>query len=48
MCSEAALRVIAGIDTALVTACRPGAEALLPSLYAKARTKDDQSVRRRE
>ncbi|WP_257232541.1 DUF402 domain-containing protein [Streptomyces sp. Rer75] len=40
-----ALRVIADTDTALVTACCPGAEALWPSLYARARSTGEPSVR---
>ncbi|MGR3932402.1 DUF402 domain-containing protein [Streptomyces sp. BRA346] len=40
-----ALRVIADTDTALVTACCPGAEALWPSLYARARRTGEPSVR---
>ncbi|TLS45386.1 DUF402 domain-containing protein [Streptomyces montanus] len=43
--SEQALRVIEDTDTAMVTACCPGAEARWPSLYARARS-DDRSVRR--
>ncbi|MFI6730220.1 DUF402 domain-containing protein [Streptomyces sp. R-74717] len=41
--SEQALRVLEDTGTALVTACTPGAEALWPSLHAKARA--DRSVR---
>ncbi|AEM88696.1 hypothetical protein [Streptomyces violaceusniger] len=40
-----ALRVLEDTDTALVTACRPGAEARWPSLYTKARTDGDRSAR---
>jgi hypothetical protein len=43
--SEQALRVLADIDEALVTACAPGAEARWPALYAKARDDGDRSVR---
>lgn len=43
--SALALRVIGDTDEALVTACAPGAEARWASLYAKARTDDDRSVR---
>lgn len=43
--SEQALRVIEDSDTALVTACRPGAEALWPSLYAKAHTDGARTMR---
>ncbi|WP_254708113.1 DUF402 domain-containing protein [Streptomyces lunaelactis] len=43
--SKQALRVIADSPEALVSACSPGAEALWPSLYAKARADDDRSVR---
>ncbi|WP_251017821.1 hypothetical protein [Streptomyces sp. ISL-1] len=43
--SELALRVIADSTEALVSACLPGAEALWPSLYAKARVDGDRSVR---
>ncbi|MFF3342985.1 hypothetical protein [Streptomyces flavidovirens] len=43
--SEQALRVLADTGEALVTACAPGAEARWPTLYAKARTEGDRSVR---
>ena len=43
--SEQALRVIADTDTALVTACCPGAEARWPSLYARARSTGEPSAR---
>ncbi|WP_406730138.1 hypothetical protein [Streptomyces sp. NBC_01794] len=42
---RAGLRVVDDTDTALVTACAPGAETRWPSLYAKARTDGDRSVR---
>ncbi|WP_421110342.1 DUF402 domain-containing protein [Streptomyces sp. NEAU-S77] len=45
MWSEAALRVIADTDTTLVTACCPGAEALWPSPYDRARSVGEPSVR---
>ncbi|MYR86285.1 DUF402 domain-containing protein [Streptomyces sp. SID685] len=43
--SELALRVVADIGEALVTACAPGAQARWPSLYAQARAEGDRSVR---
>lgn len=43
--SEQALRVIADTGEVLVTACRPGAEALWPSLYTESRAGDDRAVR---
>ncbi|WP_392674592.1 DUF402 domain-containing protein [Streptomyces sp. LN785] len=43
--SEQALRVIEDTDTALVTACCPGAETLWPALYARARSDGDPSLR---
>ncbi len=43
--SEQALRVIEDSDVALVTACHPGAEALWPSLYAKAHADGDRTMR---
>jgi hypothetical protein len=43
--SEQALRVVEDSCAALVTACCPGAEALWPSLYAKARAGGDPSAR---
>lgn len=43
--SEQALRVVADTGEALVTACAPGAEAMWPALYAKARADGDRSVR---
>ncbi|MGP3635338.1 DUF402 domain-containing protein [Streptomyces sp. 24-1644] len=43
--SELALRVVADTGEALVTACAPGAQALWPALYAKARVDGDRSVR---
>jgi hypothetical protein len=43
--SAQALRVIEDTDVALIAACRPGAQALWPSLYAKARSDGDRSVR---
>ncbi|MGW3653625.1 DUF402 domain-containing protein [Streptomyces sp. NPDC000878] len=43
--SEQALCVVADTSEALVTACVPGAEARWPSLYVKARSDGDRSVR---
>ncbi|MFD3658436.1 DUF402 domain-containing protein [Streptomyces sp. NPDC058620] len=43
--SEQALRVITDSGEALATACAPGAQALWPALYAKARVDGDRSVR---
>ncbi|MFE4800369.1 DUF402 domain-containing protein [Streptomyces sp. NPDC056708] len=43
--SAKALRVIADTGEALVTACAPGAQALWPSLYAKARADGNRTVR---
>ncbi|MCM2416479.1 hypothetical protein [Streptomyces sp. RKAG290] len=43
--SEQALRVLLDSTEALVTACPPGAQAVWPSLYAKARADGDPSVR---
>ncbi|MEW1693279.1 DUF402 domain-containing protein [Streptomyces sp. NPDC091265] len=43
--SEQALRVLLDSAEALVTACPPGAQAVWPSLYAKARADGDPSVR---
>lgn len=43
--SELALRVVDDTSEALVTACSPGAEARLPTLYAKARADGDRTVR---
>ncbi|GHH52514.1 hypothetical protein HNQ79_005418 [Streptomyces candidus] len=43
--SEQALRVITDTGEALATACAPGAQALWPALYAKARVDGDRSVR---
>ena len=43
--SEQALRVVADTGEALVTACAPGAQALWPALYARARAGDDRAVR---
>lgn len=43
--SALALRVVADTEEALITACAPGAEACWASLYTKARTGGDRSVR---
>lgn len=43
--SEQALRVIEDTSAALVTACRPGAQARWPSLYVKSRHEEDRSLR---
>ncbi|MFD3920503.1 DUF402 domain-containing protein [Streptomyces sp. NPDC058595] len=43
--SEQALRVVGDTADALVAACAPGAGARWPTLYAKARARDDRSVR---
>lgn len=43
--SEHALRVVADTSEALVAACSPGAETRWPTLYVKARTEGDPSVR---
>ncbi|MCM2416661.1 DUF402 domain-containing protein [Streptomyces sp. RKAG293] len=43
--SEQALRVLADTGEALVTACPPGAQALWPALYARARSEGERSVR---
>ncbi|MCX4767852.1 DUF402 domain-containing protein [Streptomyces sp. NBC_01275] len=43
--SAQALRVVDDSSEALMTACAPGAEALWPALYARARSVGDRSVR---